>query len=327
MSKPKNGERKVFELKEHFAQSLIQKGVIIRPEISFWRGIKKLSAEELNIPTDDRRVLSAIEEAIKLGNKYLLPKNYVDRVNSVINKFKAVLNKASFSVENLKGRFVPENLYDRVKQAFEYCKDDFFSLRDEGVENFDRMVDSMREKYSIILDDNPNKEGIMEAIFEKLISKSDFEKSFEFDYKIFLMPDFALPEFAEGLREEYQRARRGQIDDLIKDIVGHVYGMLEASLKEINESVSNKGTIAGGSKRKLKNLIESLDELNFYNDEFLKSQISGIRSQLDDEVFMGLDDSGIQKTLVDLQESASEVVKELNSDSLSKTSRLLDIFK
>lgn len=127
---------------------LMQEGVLVRVTIRRCRFTAKLELSDLGISVQDARVRQAIARTLVLGEKRLLPERYLTSLSRVESGARRLLAKHSFRTEL--GAFIPVTAYDAWKQETEACKQRYFALRDEILDEHERLVEQILAEYRIV---------------------------------------------------------------------------------------------------------------------------------------------------------------------------------
>lgn len=205
---------------------LMEGGVVVKPHIGFRGSKTTLRPEDLGIrlPRDPER-RQAILELLHFGERYLLPKATVRRLNSLAELGRrAVVNN---SVETPFGRFLAARGFLKFRQEFDLYRGQFFAVRDEILRNYDAIQEVMADKYAKAAWDawrrqnrlsadaelTPEQEIDLEAfvgryvarVMEDFPARATIESSFYFEYE----PTFvALPQMLAQAEAEADEIRR-----------------------------------------------------------------------------------------------------------------------
>src|SRR5580765_5699113 len=116
---------------------LTREGVLIKVSVSFWRGHKKLKAEDLGLERKD-----VSERLISLGHKRLLPKEALSELALIEGRAHALIEQNTFPFLNGLGHFLPNSKLDEVTAKLEELEAEFWKAK----ENFLNKYSSLRLK-------------------------------------------------------------------------------------------------------------------------------------------------------------------------------------
>jgi len=119
------------------ASKLMQAGVVINLHIGCWTGKRKLTAADLGLDDLDGATAQRVRKAINLGEVALAPPTLLRRRDSVIVRMRRNLDRYSYSTAW--GSFVPAASYSEWKKRHEELVAEFFSIRDDLVNNIDQL--------------------------------------------------------------------------------------------------------------------------------------------------------------------------------------------
>lgn len=82
--------------------------------------------------------------------------------------------------------------------------------------------------------------------------------------------------------EHYRSKKQEMVDGFLKAVVGQMSSLVHEVAVNVQESIErNDGRLVGRSAMQLKNLIERVEVLNFYEDARIEHEIGSIKTQLD----------------------------------------------
>jgi len=116
---------------------VIDKMVIIQPNISFWSGTKKLDPEDIgyNPPQD----------LVNLGNKKVVPQWSLRKFETLKKKVDRTLSR--YGIRLLGGFAVSEDVVSEVQDYMKQMEDEFMQARDEFLSAFWNLVQEQADNY------------------------------------------------------------------------------------------------------------------------------------------------------------------------------------
>ena len=129
-------------------QSRMKEGVVVDLQIKRWRGRKQLNLNDLGITPSDLETERAYRELLKLGSKLLLPQEVTGQLDSVERYARQILTKYAFSTPW--GYFLPYSTYSTWCLENEKWRTQYFTLRDEIVEQYPTIVATLLSQYEPI---------------------------------------------------------------------------------------------------------------------------------------------------------------------------------
>lgn len=107
----------------------MQDGVVVNLHIRRWRASVQLELNDLGLIRGDAEEQKAIDELMKLGQKFLLPAEILKKLNSIDSGARQLVKK--YSYETHWGSFMPAASYLIWKDANKKFVDQYYAVRDE----------------------------------------------------------------------------------------------------------------------------------------------------------------------------------------------------
>ena len=118
---------------------LTREGVLIKVSVSYWRGHKKLKAEDIGL---EKKQLS--DRLISLGHKRLLPKEALAGLALIEGRAHALIEGNTFPFMNGLGHFLPNSKLAEVTGKLAELEKEFW----EAKESFLQKYSSLRQSAS-----------------------------------------------------------------------------------------------------------------------------------------------------------------------------------
>ena len=128
---------------------VLRDGIIVSITITQFQGYAKLTTERLsNLGAKFESSKAEVDETIRAGSYYLIPKAIDRAIRRVVNRSRVNLERYSFPV--LWGRMVPASAYEAWSEAHRALEVEFNDLVDALCENLDARIDEQTEKFRAI---------------------------------------------------------------------------------------------------------------------------------------------------------------------------------
>src|SRR6266478_5013690 len=105
-------------------QVLTREGVLITVSVRYWRGTKKLNAEDVGLNPD-----SVSDRLISLGHKRLLPKEATAALALIEGRAHAFIESNTFPFLNGLAHFVPNGKLAEVSAKLKKLDEDFWAAK------------------------------------------------------------------------------------------------------------------------------------------------------------------------------------------------------
>jgi hypothetical protein len=110
---------------------LTREGVLIKVSIRFWRGCKKLKAEDIGLNSSD-----VSDRLISLGHKRLLPKESTQQLSLIEGRAHALIEGNTFPFLNGLAHFLPNARLQEVTHRLTELETEFWQAKDEFLRRY-----------------------------------------------------------------------------------------------------------------------------------------------------------------------------------------------
>src|SRR5216683_6269306 len=270
---------------------LTREGVLISVSVRYWRGCKKLRAEDIGL--DSRKVSDRL---ISLGHKRLLPKEATAQLGLIEGRAHGLVEGNTFPFLNGLAHFVPntkladvtgklkdlEREFWQAKEAFLKC---YGALRENAAKEWQTMAKKL-------VSDPDRLVATVEASFPTM---GQMDRFFGFDIQLFQIaaPErLGLDTLALGDQEQLIRARQqaaqeaaqkihADAEAFVADCVATLREQTAALCQEMLESINTSETgVHQKTLNRLVKFIEQFKSMNFVNDEEMNQQLETVRKEL-----------------------------------------------
>ena len=125
------------QLKNDWALSLMDKGVIVKLYISRWRGVAQLDPNQFGLKFNNDSV-SFMKDYIVFGYESLLPSKIKKEIDAI--DIKARLTLKEYSFETLWGRFVPFIAFEHWKKENDIIREKYLKIAKSIYDNYDDII-------------------------------------------------------------------------------------------------------------------------------------------------------------------------------------------
>src|SRR5271163_1663067 len=116
---------------------LTREGVLLNVSIRFWRGCKKLKAEDIGLDPDN-----VSDRLISLGHKRLLPKDATAGLALVEGRAHALVEANSFPFLNGLAHFLPNTRLQEAMQKLALLQQEFTAAKADFIRRYARLRES-----------------------------------------------------------------------------------------------------------------------------------------------------------------------------------------
>lgn len=271
--------------------AICHRGVLCATSVRYWRGCKRLNAEDLGL--DPAQVS---ERLIRLGHKRLVPREALSPFALIESRAHALVEGASFPFLGGIARFVPNPRLGALTEGLDKLRDEFREATLDFVAGYgplrDRAMEEWREAARQM---NGSAERLLVTIEQSFPPAGDIARRFGFDTRLFQV---AAPanlrlevsesveqiEIADQRRRVAEDARRRLQNDLDVFIRDCVATLREETARLAGDVLATiEGSEGGVHQRTLNRLtafIENFRSLNFAGDGQLETTLERFRAQL-----------------------------------------------
>jgi hypothetical protein len=314
--------------------AICQKGVLLTTTVRFWRGCKRLNAEDLGL--DPSQVSDRL---IRLGQKRLIAKDALADFALLESRAHATVEGASFPFLGGIARFVPNPHLATTIAALEKLRAEFEDATRSFGENYPQLREqALAEWREAARHLNGNAERLLATIEQSFPPVGTINQRFEFQWQLFQIsaPEGLRLEVTNGVAEyEASETRRRIADEANVRIQADLDGFIRDSVTSLREETARLAsdvlaTIDGNDKgvhqrtlNRISTFIDSFRSLNFAGDLQLESMLERFRHDLlNRSAEHYRSDSGAMASLTDgltrLRENAVNLVREDASDIVSR---------
>jgi hypothetical protein len=269
---------------------LTREGVLLSVSVRYWRGCKKLRAEDLGLNPGN-----VSDRLISLGHKRLLPKDATAQLALIEGRAHALIEGNTFPFLGL-AHFVPnsklaevtgklkdvEREFWNAKEAFLKC---YGPLRENGAREWQAMAKKL-------VSDPERLVASIEAAFPPA---GKMDRFFGFDTQLFQItaPErLGLDTLALGDQEKLIEARqraaqeaaqkiRNDAEAFVADCVATLREQTATLCQEMLQSISTAECgVHQKTLNRLVKFIEQFKSMNFVNDEEMERQLEAVRKEL-----------------------------------------------
>jgi hypothetical protein len=267
--------------------AICRRGVLVATSIRYWRGCKRLNAEDLGLdPTQ------VSERLIQLGHKRLIPREALSAFSLVESRAHALVEGSSFPFLGGIARFVPNPRLAALTGGLDKLRDEFREATLDFVAGYSPLRDKAMEEWREAARHlNGSTERLLLTIEQSFPPAPDITKRFSFDTRMFQVaaPESLRLEVSESVEQmEIADQRRRVAEDAGKRLQSDLDGFIRESVTTAARLATDvlatiDGSEGGVHQRTLNRLttfIESFRALNFAGDTQLESTLERFRQEL-----------------------------------------------
>lgn len=313
---------------------ICRRGVLVATSVRYWRGCKRLNAEDLGL--DPAHVSDRL---IQLGHKRLIPRDALSAFALIESRVHATVEASSFPFLGGIGRFVPNPRLADLTDKLDKLRDEFREATLDFVAGYSPLRDNaMAEWREAARHLNGNAERLIATIEQSFPPAGEIAKRFAFETRLFQIaaPDGIRLEVAEGMEQlEVAEDRRRIADDASRRLQSDLDGFIRESVASLREETARlasdvlatiDGSEHGVHQRTLNRLstfIDSFRTLNFAGDQQLEQTLERFRRDLLSRSAEDYrNDSGAMSTLTEglnrLRENAVQLARTDARDVISR---------
>jgi hypothetical protein len=272
-------------------QILSREGVLIDVSIRFWRGSKKLKAEEIGLQPD-----AVSDRFISLGHKRLLPKDALSNLALIEGRAHSLIESSTFPFLNGLAHFLPNPKLEEVTGNLKSLESEFWQAKENFMAKYSTIRETacqewrqMAEKLAV------HPETVVASIEQSFPLAHQMTRYFAFDTSLF---QITLPEkLSMGLittaEQQQIMASRQQavqeaaskihrdtevfVSECIVSLREQTAQLCEEMLHSIN---SNEKGVHQKTLNRLVNFIDQFKQMNFANDTVMERQLEQVRREL-----------------------------------------------
>jgi len=302
-----------------------------------------LTLSDLGITAKDEAESKALTSVLSLGTRYLLPKRVIQEGTYWRNQFRQALYRRS--LKSHWGHIVPQQQYQAWKAASEKARAGYYSWANETVASWAALMAEVEADYTAIGWRNYRvlcEQGVLEpklgegkpwvaAFVKRMMRQTISAEQFMAEAKMWwdvgyiplksmLATDEAEAVHAQALaqaktemekdilsdaKQQFENGLFQFVSDVRGEIAERVYNVMADVLEAIEK---NKGELPRNSTKQLRNLIDSVNDLKFWDDDDLDAQMASIRKLCNSK---GRDEAEMRGVLRNIGTEARVLMTEL----------------
>jgi len=272
-------------------EAVCRRGVLIATTVRYWRGCKRLKAEDLGL---DPAHLS--DRLIQLGHKRLVPREALAAFSLIESRSHSLVEAASFPFLGGIARFVPNPKLAGLTDGLDKLQDEFREATLEFVAGYPNLCEQAMEEWREAADHlNGNAEPLLATIEQAFPPTGEIARKFAFEIRMFQVaaPENIRLEVAEGMEQlEVSEDRRRIAEDASRRLQSDLDSFIRESVASLREETARLAsevlaTIDGAENgvhqrtlNRLTTFIDSFRSLNFAGDAQLESTLERFRRDL-----------------------------------------------
>ena len=298
-------------MQNQLLEVLTREGVLINVSVRYWRGCKKLRAEDIGLDPGN-----VSDRLISLGHKRLLPKEATAGLALVEGRAHALVEACTFPFLNGLAHFVPNRKLEEVTARLKSLEGEFWEAKGIFLKCYAKLRESAAQEWREMaqkLVSDPNR--LLATIEASFPTAARMERHFGFDIQMF---QIAVPErlgldavtLADqqnimSARQDAARAASQKIRDGVEAFVADCVATLREQAAQLaDEMLTSISTSETGVHQKTLNrltrFIEQFRDMNFVSDTDMEQRLENVRKEL------------LSRSAEDYRDSASARAKLVN---------------
>jgi hypothetical protein len=270
---------------------ICRRGVLVSTSVRYWRGCKRLNAEDLGL--DPAHVSDRL---IQLGHKRLIPRDALSAFALIESRVQSTVESSSFPFLGGIGRFVPNPRLGDLTDKLDKLRDEFRDATLDFVVGYSPLRDkAMAEWREAARHLNGSAERLLITIEQSFPPAGDIAKRFAFETRLFQIaaPDSIRLEVADGMEqlevaddrrriaEDASRRLQSDLDGFIRESVASLRDETAKLASEVLATIdSSEHGVHQRTLNRLTTFIDSFRTLNFAGDQQLEATLERFRRDL-----------------------------------------------
>ncbi len=270
---------------------LTREGVLLKVSVRYWRGCKKLKAEDLGLKSAD-----VSDRLISLGHKRLLPKEATASLALVESRAHALVDGNTFPFLNGLAHFLPNPKLAEVTGKLKELESGFWQAKEEFLKQYASLRTSASQEWRTMarkLVADP--ERLLATIEASFPYPDQMDRHYGFSTQLFqiTVPErLGLDVVSLASQEQLIKARqqaaqeassriRQDVEAFVADCVASLREQTAQLCQEMLASINSCETgVHQKTLNRLVRFIEQFKEMNFANDTVMEAQLEAVRKEL-----------------------------------------------
>jgi hypothetical protein len=270
---------------------LTREGVLLKVSVRFWRGCKKLKAEDLGLKSSD-----VSDRLISLGHKRLLPKESTQQLALIEGRAHALVEGNTFPFLNGLAHFLPNQRLQEVTQRLTELEAEFWNAKDEFLRRYTSLRQSASTEWrTMALRLVKDPERLLATIEASFPLPQQMNRFYGFETQLFQVsvPEtlgvelITTAEQQQVISARQQAAReaaakiRHDTEAFVADCIASLREQTAVLCEEMLTSIRTSETgVHQKTLNRLVRFIEQFRQMNFANDVEMERQLERVRTEL-----------------------------------------------
>ena len=270
---------------------LTREGVLVKVSVRYWRGCKKLKAEDLGLKSAD-----ISDRLISLGHKRLLPRESTQHLALLEGRAHALIEGNTFPFLNGLGHFLPNARLQEITQRLTELEAEFWDARDEFLQRYASLRQSAAREWQAMaqrLVKDP--ERLLATIEASFPVPARMNRFYGFETHLFQVsvPECLGVELITTAEQQQVIAARQQaaaeagskirqdVEAFVAECVASLREQTAQLCTEMLHSIQHSET--GVHQKTLNRLLRFIDQfkqMNFVNDTEMERELERVRREL-----------------------------------------------
>ncbi len=271
--------------------AVCRRGVLVATSVRFWRGCKKLTAEDLGL--DPNKVSDRL---IQLGHKRLIPREALAKFSLIESRAHALVEAASFPFLGGIARFVPNPRLADVVEKLAHLRQEFTSETEDFVAGYSLLREKALAEWQTAANHlGEGRDRLLLTIEQSFPPASGIGSRFAFETRMFQVaaPEGIRLEVMAGMEQvEIAEERRRIADDASRRLQDDLDSFIRESVATLRQEAarlasdvlatisSSENGVHQRTLNRLGSFIDNFRSLNFAGDEQLEQTLERFRRDL-----------------------------------------------
>lgn len=270
---------------------LTREGVLLKVSVHYWRGHKKLAAEDLGLRSAD-----VSERLISLGHKRLLPREALSALSLVESRAHALVDQNTFPFLNGLGHFLPNTRLQDVTGRLKELEQEFWRAREDFLKRYATLRTEAAKEWRATAEKLVrHPERLVDAIEASFPLPQQMDRHYGFETHLFQV---SLPErlaleiittaeqqhVIEARQQAVQEAAgriRSGVDRFVADCVASLREQTAVLCDEMLQSMQTRQAgVHQKTLNRLVNFIAQFKQMNFASDVEMEQRLEQVQREL-----------------------------------------------
>lgn len=266
--------------------NIFKDGTLCSIHVSYWSGAKILKPEDLGLKETD------IATAYRLGRKYLIPEEVIQKFRTIEQRARRAVEKSSYEFPIGNSRFVTSKALPGVMEDLKKYQAEYNALVDDLVTNYDKYREEMVPVYveaaykafetqeptqvaTFSLEDkDEERKRFMTEFMNRIALHYPMASALRSKYSLHWDVFTIAPATMEGSSDTTSK----KVDDFVTDVIRTLRQETIDLCTKITSSIKEGKIVKGRTLNSLKDFITRFKEMDFVGDKKLEENLETLQN-------------------------------------------------